>query len=398
MALLSPIQEIFSQQVWTLEMCIEYGLEHSADIRIKELEGMQARNMQTSSYMNLLPQVNSISSWHIHPASHFSSSMEISLNLFDGLSGYNSIMSSRSALSAKMDDILDTRQRVRIAITKRYLDVLLGQELLKIAQEGYDIIAEQYSISELLYENGESAYSTLLEIESQKSSEMVKMIEAENTLSTHLISLLHLISYPLSEDFVIAQFVDTDTISAEVSIRDIESLYQSALELPYITSARHALKSSMYDAKAAAGGVMPSISLNVGYDVVNFGENIGIGIRIPIFNRGSVLTGVKNAALNVNRSEIELEERCRELYREVSLSVREAISCRHQYAASLDHLRAAEESFRHIAERFRLGMVTSADYNSSKNTLSKAQSEAAQAKYRYIFQLKILEIYRGEED
>ena len=37
------------------------------------------------------------------------------------------------------------------------------------------------------------------------------------------------------------------------------------------------------------------------------------------------------------------------------------------------------------------------DYNISKNNLLKARSEELQAKYQYIFQLKIIDFYKGAD-
>jgi outer membrane protein len=42
-----------------------------------------------------------------------------------------------------------------------------------------------------------------------------------------------------------------------------------------------------------------------------------------------------------------------------------------------------------------VGLVTSVDYNASKNQLLKAQSDLAQSKYEYIFKTKVLDFYRG---
>jgi len=54
-----------------------------------------------------------------------------------------------------------------------------------------------------------------------------------------------------------------------------------------------------------------------------------------------------------------------------------------------------EEAFRYTEQKFNVGLVTSVDYNTSKNQLLKAQSDLAQSKYEYIFKTKVLDFYRG---
>jgi outer membrane protein len=42
-----------------------------------------------------------------------------------------------------------------------------------------------------------------------------------------------------------------------------------------------------------------------------------------------------------------------------------------------------------------VGLVNTVDYNAEKNRLTQTQSNLLQAKYDYIFKIKILDFYRG---
>jgi len=53
-----------------------------------------------------------------------------------------------------------------------------------------------------------------------------------------------------------------------------------------------------------------------------------------------------------------------------------------------------EESFRYVQQKFDLGVLNATDYTVAKTNLFKAQSEFYQAKYQYVFQLKILDFYK----
>ena len=56
-----------------------------------------------------------------------------------------------------------------------------------------------------------------------------------------------------------------------------------------------------------------------------------------------------------------------------------------------------EESFRYTEQKFNVGLVNTIDYKSSKNQLTRTQSDLLQAKYEYIFKVKVLDFYRGKE-
>ena len=59
-------------------------------------------------------------------------------------------------------------------------------------------------------------------------------------------------------------------------------------------------------------------------------------------------------------------------------------------------LEAMQESFKYTEQKFNVGMLNTNDYNDSKNKLIKAQSDLLQAKYEYVFKIKVLDFYQGK--
>jgi len=66
-----------------------------------------------------------------------------------------------------------------------------------------------------------------------------------------------------------------------------------------------------------------------------------------------------------------------------------------KYRATEKAVSSMEESFRYTEQKFNVGLVNSVDYNTSKNQLTRTQSDLLQAKYEFIFKTKVLEFYRG---
>jgi len=54
-----------------------------------------------------------------------------------------------------------------------------------------------------------------------------------------------------------------------------------------------------------------------------------------------------------------------------------------------------EESFKYTEEKYEVGLVNTVDYNVEKSRLSNTQSDLLQAKYDYIFKMKVLDFFRG---
>jgi len=58
-------------------------------------------------------------------------------------------------------------------------------------------------------------------------------------------------------------------------------------------------------------------------------------------------------------------------------------------------VKAMQESFRYVQEKFDLGLLNGTDYTVSKTNLFQAQSKYIQSKYEHVFKLKILDFYKG---
>jgi outer membrane protein len=60
-------------------------------------------------------------------------------------------------------------------------------------------------------------------------------------------------------------------------------------------------------------------------------------------------------------------------------------------------LNATELSFKYADEKLKAGIISVYDCNTMKTKLAKAISDFLQAKYEYIFKIKILDFYAGNQ-
>ena len=66
-----------------------------------------------------------------------------------------------------------------------------------------------------------------------------------------------------------------------------------------------------------------------------------------------------------------------------------------KYRSIENAVKAFREAFDYMKKKFDVGLVTALDFNDSKNKLGKASSELLQAKFDYVYKLKLLEFYQG---
>jgi len=119
-------------------------------------------------------------------------------------------------------------------------------------------------------------------------------------------------------------------------------------------------------------------------------------LNIPIFNRYQVKTNISNARISIESAELDLQNTKNELYRSIQQAYLDAVGALKKYNSTQKALIAMEESFKYTEKKFEVGLVNTVDYNTSKNQLTKTQSDLLQAKYDFIFKTKILHFYKGD--
>lgn len=412
-----------AQSDWTLEKCINQAFENNLQIKQQKINVEQNKNTLYQSKLDFIPSFNASASHGINwgksvnindlKISNYSQSTSASLStsvaLLDGLSKLNTVKSNKTAVDISYQEVERIKNEMSISITQAFLQVLLAKEVLSATEENFKSISAQRDRTKKLVDAGSAAFSTLLDIESQMASERVQLVTASNNVKNNTLSLLQLMDMPFSEEFDIVAPSIESTIP-EMTMESIDSIYSLALYLPQIKSAELSLQKSKTDLSIAKGKYYPTISFSASYGTYysttvekgffdQFNENrnpyIGFGLNIPIFNSWRVATNVRNAKLSVANSEINLKDKHQTLYKNIQVAVADAVSYYQKYMAAEANLKAMEESFRYVEQKFNVGTVNSTDYTVSKTNLFKAQSEYFQAKFQYIFQLKIIDFYKG---
>jgi len=191
--------------------------------------------------------------------------------------------------------------------------------------------------------------------------------------------------------------------------------------MPAVKGAEFKLESARKQLLIAKGYKMPTLSFGANYynlfnnqysypdppigtgGQIPFGEQLknnqrygfGINLNIPIFNGYQARTGVRNAQISVENSELQLQNTKNLLRKDIEQSYTNALAAFKRYIANQKTVVSSKEAFRYTEEKFNVGMINSVEYNQSKNNLSSAESNLLQAKYEYIFRTKILDFYNG---
>ena len=423
--------ECSAQDIWSLERCIEYACANNLSIKQQSLEVTRSENQLLQSRLSFVPSLSASVGHNLNwgrsvdlqnleiirnqLSQSTSASANTSIQLLDGLSKLYSLKSSRKSIDISLQEVERLKDEISISIVRSYLQILLAKEMLATSQENFKSISEQRDRTRLLVEAGSQPYTALLDIESQLAAERVQTVTAESQVTTSTLALQQLLDLPYSKDFQI-HVPEIDGMLSSYHGYSADEIYASAQNLPVIQSARLSLDKGDIELKAAKGQYWPKISLSASYGTFyssssyspsgtaypffeqfrdNINPSISIGLSIPIFSNWSVRTNVRNAELSRRSLEIDLKLKQQTLYKDIQTAVTEADTYYRKMEAALANVNSMQESFRYVQEKFNTGALNGMDYTVARTNLLKARSEYLQAKYQFVFQIKIIDFYKG---
>jgi len=434
----------YSQQAWSLEDCISYAMENNIQIKQTVLNTEYNENLLKRSRLGQIPNLNASGnysySWgraldqttyqfteneQIHSISTGISSQ---VNLFNGLRVRNSILQNRLNLMASYEDVEKVKNDISLNIAAAYLTILFNKELVTVTERQLEITGQQVDRTRKMVDAGKLAEGSFLEIQAQYAAEELNLVNAENQLAISLLNLQQTLDLPIDTafDIVIPELADPSENPIVMNATEVFRIAQQ--EMPEIRSAELAMESSEKGLSVAKGGRSPQLYLsgnfNTGYSDVrdkvtatdpvtglptaygkypffeqmrdNTSAGVGLGLSIPIFNGWQVNTDISNARISLENSRLELQSRKLALYKSIHQAYADALAALKKFNATRQALVSMEESFKYTEKKFEVGLVNTVDYNTAKNQLTSTQSDLLQAKYDFIFRIKILNFYKGE--
>jgi outer membrane protein len=369
------------------------------------------------------------------------------VNLFNGLQVRNSILRNELDLLASYQDVEEIKNDISLRIAGAYLTILFNRELVNVTKIQLETTGQQVERTQKMVEAGKLARGNYLELEAQYAAEELNLVNAENQLTLSLFDLQQMLDLPFDTAFDVEIPLLPDPDADPLVLNAMEVYRIAELEMPQIKSAELSRESSEKGLKIAKGARSPQLYLsanyNTGYSDIreqvvelsdplqvpigitqntmepvvtmnpqqiptygkypffdqirdNTSAGVGLGLSIPIFNGWQVNTNVANARIMLESAELELQSRRLALYSNIQNAYADAVAALKKFNATQQALVSMEESFKYTEKKFEVGLVNTVDYNISKNQLTATQSDLLQAKYDFIFRIKILNFYKGE--
>ena len=126
-------------------------------------------------------------------------------------------------------------------------------------------------------------------------------------------------------------------------------------------------------------------------------QYIGLNLQVPIFNRFQTRNNIRSARLDRENQLLQLDQMKKTLYKEIQQVYYNAVAAESKYKSSMAAVSSGQDAFQLTQAKYESGKATITEFNESKNNYLKAESDLVQARYELLYQIALLEFYRGQE-
>lgn len=419
---------------WSLEKCINYAIQNSLQVQQTTLNKSQAQLTKkqaiwaqapsvSASYRNGVNIGNSVNPTNneLITIPNFGSGPSINLNgvIFQGLQIRNTIKQSKVDLDAADKDVDQAKNDVALSVAQAYLSILLAQESKGVFEEQAKVTKAQYDQTIKLIDGGVLAENSKYDLEAQMARDEENIVVAQNNIDLAYVNLKVLMNIDVAKEIAIQAVGDLE-VDETLEESNLQEVYKEAIvSQPNILAAKLREKSAQLGVSIAKGAFWPTISYYAGLgsnfstafkdprtgEVIPYfsqlgitaSANAGINISVPIFNGLRNKIGVQRAELGVKAAALATTQLEVTLKSNIERALTDVRAAKKRLAVSRKSVVATRLSVENTRKRYDLGVVNSFELTSVQNTLIASESSVLQAKYDYLFKLKILDYYRGRQ-
>ncbi|MDO8965720.1 TolC family protein [Algoriphagus sp.] len=410
------------------EMAVDLALSKNLDYKIQENNMSILQREKQVAFLSHLPNVGVSTNFARQSGQQFQQiegeivvtnvtndivggNLSMNMPLFNSGRRILDTQSANLALQAGEKGLNRAKQQVIFDVSQRYLQVLLDQELLRIAGENLDNQKQQLAQIEGFVDAGLRTISDLYNQQSEVARLESVKVDAEIQLQNDL--------WLLSEYLQLAPGV-VPAIESVEPIRetgsfdglDIVQLYELATSNRQDLSQQSLLATSFKkDMQALKAMYFPRLNAFYNYNTfftsldsrslreqflrIYPQNTLGIGLVIPIFTNFQARLDVTRSRAAYENQLLRKESIERKVYQDVKLAHQNYSAALRKEKNSQVQVLAAEEAFKAVSERFRLGLSSFVDISTANQTMVRAQADLAQAVYTLYFQEVLMKFALG---
>jgi outer membrane protein len=418
--------------LWSLRECCDYAVEHNISIKQQQNQRRQQELTLSTSKNSRLPDLSGsvgqnfsfgrgLTAQNTYSNTNTSStsfSLGTSMPIFTGFQIPNQIKLDQLNLEAATADLEKAKNDIRMQVAQAYVQILYDMEIAEVAHRQIEIDSMQVVRLQAFVDNGKAAEAELSQQKATLANSRLTATQADNNTRLAILSLTQLLELPTPDGFAIVK-PNLDELVGLSGLSELitpDQIYAEALGVkPEILSQELKLKGTEHSIKIAQAGNLPTLSLSGGLGTNyyttsgfksdafgtqlknNFSQYIGLNLNVPIFNRFQTRNNIRNARINQENQQLALENTKKTLYKDIQQVYYNALNAQSKEKSSEEALKSTKDAFQLMQAKYENGKATITEFNESKNTYLKSESDLVQARYENLYQHALIEFYRGKD-
>lgn len=360
---------------------------------------------------------------------------------------------------ASIADMQIAANDISLNVATFYLQILSAIEQTEIAKIQIAQTKEQLTATKKRVDVGLLPEINLLELETQLANDSSNFISAISSVEQSKLSLKALLNLDAAKPFdVQVQPVEQIKLQNFADLQPEYVFNIASQNLPNVKAANYRVKASEKNVKAAKANFYPTLSFGYslssnfsnqfkyisGYEFSgystptalspyvninnskyyvqspvftstsgtrnwgniwngwgnqvnnNFGQSLGFQLSIPIFNAGQSKIAYQQAKLNFRSASLQEENTQRKLKQDIFSAYTTAVVALNKLNATQKAMVSAEKAYNFASKRYELGLLGTIELLNNQNNFLKAKVNFKAAQYEYVFRIKLLEFYKGE--
>jgi outer membrane protein len=332
------------------------------------------------------------------------------VTLYDGGRNRATLREARLADAANDSDLARARQTAVFTVAAQYLALVQAVEQLRVQRDNASAQRSQDSVIQRLVRAGARPISDQYQQQAALASAQFAVVTAERNADVASVSLIQTLQLdprgryrfippPMSDSVRVMQF-------------NLDSLLTKALgSRADLTALGTRLDASRQSIVGAAGGRLPSLSMNLGYNTafnsastLNFNDqltqrrngSLGVSISMPLFDRGAAGIATQQARIAADNVRLQLSDREQTVAAEIRRAYLDHAAAVQQLEAAQAQQRASELAASTTERRYEVGAGTLLEVTTARAQLVQAASAVITARFTLAFQQSLMAYYVGD--
>ena len=346
-----------------------------------------------------------------------STSLSSSYSLFDASRSPN-VSANRAAEAASESDLARTRQTVVYNVATGFVAYVSAKSRLDVQRENLASLQLQEAQIQRFADAGARPISDLYQVKSNVASAQLQVVQAEQAIENAKFGLMRTLQLDPAKDYEFIPPVIPDSLGT--TSYNLDSL----VTLSYsrrrdILAAQSRVTQAEQSVRAAGAGRMPTLGLSANYGTsgrtgttdrtgqsVGFSDqfdqnksgSIGVGISLPVFDRGTTTLNKRRAQVNQENAQLSLNSTRQAVALDVRTAWYNIRSAQQQLVAAQAGLIAATQALEATTQRYNVGAATLLEVTQARAQRVNAASALSDARYNLVLNQAAMSYFTCELD